>query len=157
MAINQLARALSITWTAVSGQTPTPPTGPIANIQSFATPEIDELAPFLIGTSRVDSHYAGKKGAAITIETADLGKASLFKVGQKFTGVALDIEAAKDSAGTEVGETVRVTLSHAVVSEVGEIGRDNADSAPLTRSVTFTLSKFPTETDDPTYTIAEVS
>jgi hypothetical protein len=156
MAIQQVARAKSITWTVVSGQSPAPPTGPINNVQSYSFSRNQELAEFLSGTSRVNSHYRGVESATIQIETADIAKWSAFAVGQKFTNVILTLEGAKDSGNASVGDDITITLSEAVVTEVGELSMGNENSAPVVGSVTFALSRLATSTADPTVAIAVV-
>lgn len=154
MAIQQVARAKSITWTAVAGQSPVPPTGPINNVQSYNFSRSQELAEFLSGTSRVQSHYRGTETATIQIETADIAKWSGFAVGQKFTNVVLTLEGAKDSGNASVGDDITVTLSEAVVSEVGELSMGNENSAPVVGSVTFVMSRHAGSASDPTCAIA---
>ncbi|MBI1291201.1 hypothetical protein GC173_08140 [bacterium] len=154
MAIQQVARAKSLAWTAVAGQTPTPPTSPLSNVQSYSTSRGGELAEFLRGTSRVNSHYRGTETGSIQVETADIATWAGFAVGQKFTNVILTLEGAKDSSGASVGDDITVTLSEAVVSEVGELAAGNENSAPVVASVTFVLSKHAGSTNDPTMTIA---
>jgi hypothetical protein len=154
MAIQQVARAKSITWTAVPGQSPAPPTGPINNIQSYSFSRSQELAEFLSGTSRVKSHYRGGEAATIQVETADIAKWAGLAVGQKFTNVVLTLEGAKDSGNASVGDDVTITLSEAVISEIGELSMGNENSAPVVASVTFALSRLATSTADPTVSIA---
>lgn len=154
MAINQVARAKSLAWTAVEGQSPAPPTGPLTNIQSWSFPQGDQLTEFLSGTARVQSHYRSTKAASIQVETADIAVWAGFQVGQKFTGVILTLEGAVDSAGAAVGDDVTITLSEAVVSEIGELSHGNEDSAPVVGSVTFALSRHATSSSDPTVAIA---
>lgn len=151
MAINTLARAKSISWTRVSG---VGPAGPISSIQSYTFSKPEELAAFLSGTARVESHYKGKRSAFIRITTADIATWSAFEVGQKFTNVILTIEGAQDSVGTAVGSDVTITLSEAVITELGDLEDGNENSAPVVGSVTFMLSRHATSTSDPTCVIA---
>lgn len=153
MPIQLASRGKSLNWTPVAGQNPAPPTGPLTNIQSYSFSRSQELAEFLSGTSRVKSHFRGTESATIKVETADIAVFAGFSQGQKLTNVTLRIEGARDSAGASAGDDVLVTLSHAVVSEVGELSSGNENSAPVVGSVTFQLSKFPELTEDPTVTI----
>ncbi len=154
MPITQLARAVSLAWTPVAGQSPAPPSGPLGNIQSYSFSRATELAEFLSGTSRVNAHYLGAQSATLQIETADISTWAGFAVGQKYTNVTLTIEGARDSAGAAVGDNVTITLSEAVVSEIGELGMGNENSAPVVASVTFSLSRHAASTADPTAVIA---
>jgi hypothetical protein len=153
MAIKQVARGKSLAFSQVGSGGPA---GPIAVIQNWSFSRSQELAAFLGGLSRVDSHYAGKKDASITIETPDIAQWSAFEVGQKYDSVVLTVEGSVDSAGTANGDDITITLSAAVVSEVGEISAGNENSSPAVASVTFQLSKHPEDTEDPTWAIAEV-
>jgi hypothetical protein len=153
MAIQQIARAKTLAWTAVGGQSPTPPTSPLNNIQSYSVSRTQELAEFLRGNARVQSHYRGTEAATIQIETADIGKFAGFAVGQKFTNVILTIEGARDSGNAAVGDDITITMSEAVISEVGELAMGNESSAPVVGSVTFALSRHAGSSADPTITI----
>ena len=154
MAIDQLARAVSLAWTAVAGQSPAPPAGPLTNIQSYSFSQAAELAEFLSGTSRVNAHYLGTRSATLQVETADIAAWAGFAAGQKYTNVILTIESAQDSGGAGVGQNATITLSEAVVTEIGELGMGNENSAPVVASVTFALSRHATSESDPTVAIA---
>jgi hypothetical protein len=154
MAIQQVARAVSLAWTAVSGQNPTPPTGPLTNIQSYSTTNADELEKFRKGNARVPTSYQGLSAGSITVETGDVGVWALFKKGQRYNNVILTIEGAKDSSGASVGDNVTITLSEAVISEVGELAHGNENSAPVVASVTFELDRHPASSADPTMVLA---
>ena len=153
MAITLLGTATSLAFTQVGSGGPT---GPISNIQSYSVSHSDELAEFKMGNARVVGHYGGNKTAAITVESADLGKMVLFKVGQKYDNVTLSIQASKDSTGTAVtgAGDATVTISAAVVTEVGELTMSNENDSPAVMSVTFTMSRHPEDTADPTFAIA---
>lgn len=131
------------------------PTSPIDVIQNADTNEEIELAEFRLGLARVKTYFAGEIDAFITVETPKLGKALLFKKGQVYTGVELTQASTEDSDGNASGGEITYTLSKAIVSEVGSITKDNADSSPVSRSVTFRLHRAPGDASDPTYTIAE--
>lgn len=157
MAIQQVARAKSLAWTAVAGQSPTPPAGPLTNIQSYNTPQADELASFTKGTARVKTSYKGMMSGSITVETADIAIWSGFKKGQRYTNVILTLEGAKDSAGASVGDDITVTLEEAVISELGELTHGNEASDPVVASVTFELDRHPASSDDPEMVFAVVA
>lgn len=101
---SEVGRGKSLAYTSVAGNSPTPATGPINDLQSCSYKRTTGNAPFLRGTSRVDSHYQGKVEGFITVEIADYSKFATFAEGQKFTNVELVMEGAKDSAGVAVGD-----------------------------------------------------
>lgn len=153
MAITLLGTATQIAFTQVGTGGPT---GPITSIQSYSLSNSQELAEFLMGNARVQGHYAGVKTGAITIESADLAKMVLFQVGQKYDNVILTIQASKDSTGSAVSGAgnATVTISAAVVTEVGELSMSNENDSPAVMSVTFTMSRHPEDSADPTFVIA---
>jgi hypothetical protein len=133
------------------------PTSPISSIQDHTVSDAGEVATFLQGTARVDSHFAGKAAATIEITTSNVDKVAQFRKGQKLTNVILTVEAIIDSGGTKIGTDQTHTFSSAVVMEKGDLQHGNEDSTPATRTVTFALSRFPDAEADPTYTIANAS
>lgn len=154
MAILEGARAKTLAFTAVSGQSPTPPTGPITKIQNYAANPADELAEFTAGLARVSSSYKGKTGFTINVTTKQLDIWALFRIGQRFNNVILTLEAAIGSGGTAVGGDITVTLSEAVVTEMSGLEHDNENSMPVVGSVTFKLDRHPESSSDPTWSIA---
>jgi len=157
MAISQLGTATSLAWTAdAGGSEGAGPTSPLTSIQSYNFSRNKELAEFILGQARVKSHYSSTKSAEITVESADLSKTLLFEVGQKYTNVILTVSSALDSdvEAPNSGTSAVITLTAAIVSAVGEISHGNEDDAPAVQSVTFTLSRFPEASADPSWTIA---
>lgn len=154
MAIKTLGRMTSLAYTKVTGQTPDPDAGPITFIQEGGVTPNDEIAAFLMGTARVDSHFQGKQSTSIRITTGDVAKYPNFRKGQQFTAVIATFEAALASNGLTTGQAMTATLSHAVINEISELRHSNEDSTPVVYDIEFILSRFPDATSDPTVTIA---
>lgn len=130
-----VGKSLAFSHVGVGGAT-----SPINNLQEVrCAPEV-ELEEFRQGTSDVDSHWSGSRSAEIEVQISDIDAFADFEVGQRYTNVALTFEAAKTSVGQAAGAEYVATLNRAVVSEIGEISRDNANKAPSVFSVTFRLS-----------------
>lgn len=153
MAIKQIGKASQLAFTQVGSGGPT---GPLTAIQSYGFNEDPELEAFLNGGARVNTHYEGTMTGTLTVVTADLGKALLFKKGQVYTNVILTVEAAKHSHGVAEGGNITVTMSKAVVASVGEVGKDNANAGPATREITFEPTRLAGDSSDPTIVVAEV-
>lgn len=147
MAITTGARAKSLAWVG-SGA----PTSPLSSIQDWSFNRSKELAEFTLGTARVKSHYAGLSDAEITIQTSNLALLTSFSIGQKLTGIVLTVEGAVDSGDTAESD-VTITLSHGVVTAVGELSHANDNSSPIVGSLTIKLSRHVGQSD-PTVTIA---
>lgn len=154
MAIDQIGTGKSLAWTAVGGQTPTPAAGPLSNIQKYGFSRNKELKEFLKGLARVQTRYSSTKTAAITVDSPDVDVLCDLEVGQKFTSVILTLQGAIDAGGTAIGGDVTVTLSHAVITAIGDLEHSNEDDTPAVQSVTFTLDRHDGESSDPTWTIA---
>lgn len=153
MALQTAAKAKSITWTAVAGQSPAPPAGPITALQGYDTNDDPELTEFLKGTRRTPTRYQGKKVGYIQVEISDIAKYAALRKGQKFTNVILTIGGAVESNGIGQGSDVVITLSTACLTERGALQRANEDDAPATATIRFDLES--SEADpDPTYTIS---
>jgi hypothetical protein len=148
-----IGRAKQIAFTKVGDFTA--PTSTITRINSYTVTDNDELAAFLDGTARVDQHFASKKSASIQVVTADPAAFFGFAVGQTFSSVILTVEGAVSSAGVGASDYT-VTLSKAVISELGEVTKGNEDSAPVTRAITFQLSRHIGDSADPTVVAAVV-
>lgn len=152
MAINRLARPVSLAWSDTSGDA----TSPLNSLQSWSFQDNQEVAEFLRGNARVDGHYRGKTTATITVETDDMGAFVDFAPGDSFEDLVLTVENAIEVDGTACGGSATITLEHAKLTERGEITHDNADSSPVVGTLTFTLSRSCAATSDPTITIAAV-
>jgi hypothetical protein len=154
MAINQVARAKSLAWTAVAGQDPAPPTSPLSNIQSYDTSDNTELVEFLKGTARVATSYQGTRGYEVTVETPDMGTWAAWNVGMRVDNLILTVEGAMDSSGAGQGDDTTLTLSEAVLSAKSGFGHGNEASDPSVGSLTFKLDRHPDSTTDPTVVFA---
>lgn len=152
MAIKQLGKGVSLAGSLV-------PSGSlaIARIQSYTFSREQELADFLAGDARVNTHYQGRLSAELTVETPDVSALVPLAVGAKLTAVILTVSAAVEAGGVKVGNNATITLSHAVVSEIGEITASNESDAPVVQSITFRLNRIESATTDPTFTIAHVT
>jgi hypothetical protein len=75
-------------------------------------------------------------------------------VGQRYNNVILTVEGARDSANAAVGDNITITLSEAVITELGELSHGNENSAPVVASVTFMLDRHAASSADPTIAIA---
>lgn len=153
MALQTLGRAKSLAFTIVGSGGPTSPIGG-AKIQGYEFTPGDELATFMRGNSRVESHYQGKKTASIKVTLSDLAAYAAFGIGQKYSNVILTCDSAIDSAGVDEGDDATITLSKAVVTELGALANGNESDAPITYDVTFQLSRHAGDSADPTFTIA---
>ena len=149
------ARAVSLAWTLGAGDST--PTSPIGSIQDHNVSDEGEVAEFLQGTARVNSHFASKVAASIEITTSQVDKVAQFRVGQRLTNVILTVEAIIDSAGTKIGTDQVHTLSSAIVVEKGSLQHGNEDSTPATRTVKFQLSRAADAEADPTYTVGNAT
>ena len=157
--LKQIARGLTLEVTPYpSGAVVTIPT-----IVSYSYTDGQEIETALNGTNLVQSHYMGIRSASITIETSDIESLIAFKTGSRWKDAKLTIEAAAavDSAGQGVpvmAEQLIVELDNVVVTERGELGRDNQGRGPVTASVTFQLDSPPEEggSYDPEWTEALV-
>lgn len=128
----------------------------ITKLQSGSHSVNDELAEFVNGDARVATHYQGSKSGEITVETPQVSEVQKLAVGTKVTSLVLTLGAAREAGGVVTGGDVTVTMSKAVVAEIGEISASNENDAPLTQSVTFRLNRDEADSADPTITIAEV-
>lgn len=153
MALQTMGRAKSLSFTQVGNGGPS---SPINSLQGYTFSRSKELAEFLQGTSRVQSHYSGTQTASIEVQISDLAAFAAFDIGQKYEDVVLTVESAVDSAGTAVGDEAEITLDQAIISEVGELSSENENSAPVVGSVTFTLSRHADAASDPEWSIEAV-
>jgi len=148
MAIKHLGRGVTLAFNDGTAKS-------FAKIQSYTFSQGQELAEFLSGNSRVNSHWAGVKTGTIQIETGDLSVLAALTVGTYCTAVVLTIEGALDSGGTAVGGDVTVTFDKAVISEIGDINHGNENSSPVVQSITFTLTHEAATGTDGTIAVAE--
>lgn len=147
MAIDRLARATSLSWTGGSA------TSPLNDIQEWSYSESQEIAEHLIGTARVTGHYKGTNSATITVTTDDMAIWETFVVGDAVTNLTLEIENAIECDGSAIGGSADIVLSDAKLVEKSEISHDNTNSAPVTGSLTFVLSRPAADAADPTATV----
>jgi hypothetical protein len=116
------------------------PASPITKIQGHDFgPEVDVEA-FKQGNARTPSHWQGDQRGYIEITTSDIVKRPGFYIGQRFTNVVLTLESAVTSAGSSVGADYTVTLNRAVLTQVGNISRDNTNKVPSVFTLRFELS-----------------
>lgn len=147
MAIDRCARALSLSWTGGSA------TSPLNDIQEWSYSESREISDHLIGTARVAGHYAGTISATLTVTTDDMAIWTSFVVGDAVTDLTLEVESAIECDGSAVGGSADFILPAAKLVEKSEISHDNTNSAPVTGSLTFVLSRPAADNSDPTATV----
>lgn len=125
-------------------------------IQSYGLSDLNEIVDFLNGDANVKTHYQGPSGYQITFETSDISKFILFRKGMLVTAATIIIDATYDASGDDItNKNLQVVLSHGIISEMGEFGRDNADRGPAVGSITVELSRHPSATSDPTVTFTQ--
>lgn len=151
MAIKEIGRGKSLKYTPVGGSQVT-----IDDIQSYDYSRGAELLDSKVGTGRVPTRYRGNLDATIQIETRDIAAAIALKKGDKATAVTLDVEAAIESHGTAAGGGFRVVLSHAVVSEIGNISHGSEGDDPATVAITFQIDRHG-GANEPTITESEIT
>jgi hypothetical protein len=116
------------------------PTSPILRIQSHDFGPETDVEAFKQGNGRTPSHWQGDLRGYIEITTSDIVKRPGFFIGQRFTNVILTLESAVASSGSAVGSDYTVTLNRAVLTQVGNISRDNANKVPSVYTLRFELS-----------------
>lgn len=129
----------------------------ITQIVSYDTNDTEELAAFLRGTARVNTHYQSTRDGYIKIVTSDLAARALATIGKKVTAVVLTIAGAVDAGGSSVGDAITVTLSHAVIASRGPLTHANSSREPGTYEIEFKMDRLASAESDPTYTIASVT
>lgn len=139
MAVSKyVGKAKSLAWTQVGTVGGTAPTSPCNKLQRATISRGAEMSEFRNGDTDVMTRYPDSKTAAISVEIADISVASAFAVGQSFTNVIVTLHpanVARDAADT--GK--KFTLSHAIITEIGDVEAANDSAAPSVQTVTFTL------------------
>lgn len=155
MADTTQGRAKSLAWTQVGTSPSAGPTSPLSSIQSYTPPvPKNAMSDVILGTARVSTSFQGPLSGEMSITSTNLAVMAKFAEGQKFTGLTLTVESAVGGDGTAQGSDMVYTMSHVVVSEVGEPSGDNQSSAPNTMTVKFKLDRHVGAADDPTITRA---
>ncbi len=153
MAITEIARALTLKYTPVGESQQT-----VSDIRNYTYSRKGvELIDSKKGTARVKTRYKGDDDATIMVETADIAAWTAISKGDKATDVILELEAAVESHGVAAGGGFKITLSNAVVSEVGDLSHSNEGSDPVVGSFTFQLDRHSSLSEDPTVTEEEVT
>jgi len=145
-------RGTSLSWTAAAPTVPAGVSSPIVDIQSISFNDNEEFSEFLDGLARVNSHYKATRESSITVETSDMNVAQILPLGTAFTNVTLTVEGAVESTGVAVNGNFTIKLDRAVLTERSTLDHDNADSAPSTVELTFTLSRAASASADPAVT-----
>lgn len=133
-----VGKAKSLAWVQVGTVGGTAPTSPCNKLQRGSVMRGAELTEFRNGDTDVVVRYPDSKTASITVEIADISVASAFAVGQSFTNVVLTFHPANvAAAAADTGK--KFTLSHAIITEIGDVEATNDSAAPAVQAVTFTL------------------
>jgi hypothetical protein len=121
--------------------------GSVRTISSIKSYEVEPLGSepvaFRDGTSRIEGHYQGSQTGSVQVEITDvdwLKSSGGLKKGDVVTAVVLTIAGAIDSAGSASNADLTVTMSRAVIEEIGPLGKDSEDGTPATVSIRFRLS-----------------